>query len=115
MSETKNPKFSEIIREEPYSIDEELLAPLLEIHQPDSLDLLEAIIEERILSKADATQAWSNSIGVAYIEPYTTIINNEALALIPLEIAQKTIILPLYIFDSVLTVAMTDTTDEALI
>ncbi len=115
MNDTAQPSFLEIIKREPYTVDEDLLAPLLENHQPNSLDLLEAIIEERILTKDQATQAWSDSIGIAYIEPYTTIISDEGLALIPLEIAQKTQVLPLYIFDSVLTVAMTDPTDKDLI
>ncbi len=115
MNETEQPKFIDIIKGEHFSVDEVILAPLLETHEPNSLDLLEAIIEERILTKDQATQAWSDSIGIAYIEPYATIISDEGLALIPLEIAQKTQVLPLYIFDSVLTVAMTDPNDKELI
>lgn len=115
MKKPENKKFMELIRAKPYEVSSDLLEPLLEDHPPDSLELLEAIIKAKLLTKDQATQAWSDAIGVAYIEPHTTIINREALDLIPLEIAQKVKVLPLYLFDTVLTVAMSDPTDTELV
>ena len=89
MEKPENKKFMELIRAVPYEVSPDLLQPLLDEHPSGSLDLLEAIIRAKILTKEQATQAWSDSIGIAYIEPHTTIINREALDLIPLEIAQK--------------------------
>lgn len=105
----------QLIQSPPYKVSDDLLEPLLEDHPSGSMELLEAIIEAKLLTKDQATQAWSDSIGIAYIEPHTTIINREALDLIPLEIAQKVKVLPLYLFDTVLTVAMVDPTDAELV
>jgi len=105
----------ELLKAPPYKVSDDLLAPLLEDHASGSMELLEAIIAAKLLTKDHATQAWSDSIGIAYIEPHTTIINREALDLIPLEIAQKVKVLPLYLFDTVLTVAMVDPTDAELV
>ena len=110
-----NHRFMDLIREPPYRVSPDLLDPLLEEHEAGSLELLEAIIAAKLLTKDEATQAWSDSIGIAYIEPHTTIINREALDLIPLEIAQKVHVLPLYLFDTVLTVAMVNPTDRELV
>ncbi|MEZ5278462.1 MAG: GspE/PulE family protein [Opitutaceae bacterium] len=110
-----NHAFMELLKAPPYQVSVDLLEPLLEEHDAGTMDLLEAIIEAKLLTKDQATQAWSDSIGIAYIEPHTTIINREALDLIPLEIAQKVHVLPLYIFDTVLTVAMVNPTDRELV
>ena len=115
MKKQGNSRFIELITGEPYNVHPDLLLPLIEEYPAGSLDLLDAIIKAKIMTKDQATQAWSDLIGIAYIEPHTTIINREALILIPFEIAQQVKVLPLYLFDSVLTVAMADPTDTALV
>ena len=105
----------DLLKVPPYQVSVDLLEPLLEEHEAGTIDLLEAIIEAKLLTKDQATQAWRDSIGIAYIEPHTTIVNREALELIPLEIAQKVHVLPLYIFDTVLTVAMVNPADRELV
>ena len=51
---------------------------------------------------------------MAYVEPVTTLVSREALQKIPMEIANKANVLPLYIFDDVLTVSMINPSDEKL-
>lgn len=105
----------DMIRQAPYSVPKDLLDPLLEEHEEGSLDLLEAIVTKNVMPKEAACKIWGDSIGIAYVEPVTSIINRDAIDLIPAEIAQKAQALPLYLFDSLLTVAMPDPTDTELI
>ena len=105
----------DMIRQAPYSVPKDLLDPLLQDHTEGSLDLLEAIVEKKVLPRETACKIWGDSIGVAYVEPVTSIINRDAVDLIPAEIAQKAQALPLYLFDSLLTVAMPDPSDTELI
>ena len=105
----------EAIRQAPHSVPDDLLEPLLAEHPAGSLALLEAIVAKKILPKDTACKLWGDSIGVAYVEPITTIINRDAMELIPQEIAQKAQVLPLYLFDTLLTVAMADPTDKELL
>jgi type IV pilus assembly protein PilB len=105
----------EIIRQPPYSVTEDLLEPLLEEHPAGSVELLEAIVEKRVLPREIACKVWGDSIGVAYVEPITTIINRDAMELIPVEIATKARALPLYLFDTLLTVAMADPSDKEMV
>jgi type II secretory ATPase GspE/PulE/Tfp pilus assembly ATPase PilB-like protein len=105
----------EAIRQAPHSVTDDAIEPLLADHPAGSLDFLEAIIEKNILSKDVACKIWGDTIGIAYVEPVTTIINRDAMELIPQEIALKARILPLYLFDTLLTVAMPDPTDRELL
>lgn len=105
----------EMVRAAPHGISEDQLAPLLEEHESGSLDLLEAMIGKGLLPKESAARLWGDSIGIAYVEPITTIINREAIELVPHEVAQKARVLPLYLFDTILTVAMADPRDTEMI
>jgi len=110
-----NLKFMDLIRQQPYSVAGTVLEPILEEHEEGTLDFLEAIVAKEILPKETACKIWGDSIGVAYVEPVTSIVSNEAMELIPLEIAKKAQALPLYMFDSLLTVSMSDPLDNELI
>jgi type II secretory ATPase GspE/PulE/Tfp pilus assembly ATPase PilB-like protein len=105
----------ELLRQPPFFLGKEVLDPYLEEHEEGSLSLLENLIEDQVLPKWDACELWSNCFGIAYVEPVTTLVSHEALGMIPLEIASKAHVLPLYIFDDVLTVAMVNPADEELI
>ncbi|MGH8020886.1 MAG: GspE/PulE family protein [Opitutaceae bacterium] len=105
----------EMIREAPFNITDDQLEPLLEKHATGTIGLLEAIVSEKLIQKDAACKLWGDSIGVAYVEPVTTIINRDAMELIPQEIAIKAQALPLYLFDSLLTVAIADPTDTDLV
>lgn len=72
--------------------------------------LVDALIDERLLTKEDACRLWSDTLGVAYVDPFASLVTEEAVSKIPQEIARKTEVLGLYVFNGVLTVAMADPT-----
>ncbi len=77
--------------------------------------LVQAIIDEKILTKDDACRHWADTIRVAYVDPFASVITDEALARIPAEIARKTQTIGLYVLNGVLTAAMADPTDAVLV
>ena len=77
-------------------------------HGLGTLDMLQALITENILPKDQACMLWGNSIGIAYVDPIASLISDEALKTIPLDIATKTRSIPLYLLDGVVTVAMAE-------
>ena len=80
-----------------------------------TLDLIEYLIEEGLVSKEVGCRVWSDRIGFAYVDPLSTIISDEAISSVPIEIARKGNVMPLYEIESALTVSMPDPTNEALI
>jgi type IV pilus assembly protein PilB len=76
---------------------------------------LESLVESDAISKEIACRIWSNRLGRAYVDPISTIISNEAIACLPIEIARKGNVMPLYVVDDSLTVAMPNPDDEALV
>ncbi len=80
-----------------------------------TLDLIEYLIEEELVSKEIACRIWSDRISSAYVDPLSTIISNEAISSIPIEIARKGNVMPLYEIEGALTVAMPDPYNEPLI
>ena len=81
----------------------------------NSLDLLESLIESEAVPKDVACHLWSNRLGRAYVNPLSTIISNEAIASLPIEIARKGNVMPLYVVEDGLTVAMPDPDDKVLV
>jgi type II secretory ATPase GspE/PulE/Tfp pilus assembly ATPase PilB-like protein len=88
--------------------------PLLERHG-ETLQLLQAVIAEKMLTKEDACRHWADSFGVAYVDPFVSVVTDEAIAAIPQEIAKKTGCICLYVIDGVLTVALAQPGDAALV
>ncbi len=80
-----------------------------------TLDLIEYLIEEAIVDKPVACRIWSDYIESAYVDPLSTIISDDAVACIPLEIARKGNVMPLYEIEGALTVAMPDPHNDKLI
>ena len=80
-----------------------------------SLSLVEYLIEEELVSKEIACRIWSDRIQSAYVDPLSTIISDEAISSIPIEIARKGNVMPLYEIESALTVAMPDPHNKALV
>jgi type IV pilus assembly protein PilB len=103
------------IRQAPHSVPEDLIAPIIAEHGAGTIDFLEALIAKNVMVKDVACKIWGDTIGVAYVEPVTTIINRDAMELIPHEIALKAQVLPLYLFDTLLTISMSDPTDKELL
>ena len=81
----------------------------------NSLELLESLIESEAVPKDVACHLWSNRLGRAYVNPLSTIISNEAIASLPIEIARKGNVMPLYVVEDGLTVAMPDPDDKVLV
>ena len=77
--------------------------------------LVQAIIDDRILSKDDACRYWADSLRVAYVDPFASVITEEAVATIPAEVAKKVKAIGLYLLDGVVTVAMAAPNDTELV
>jgi len=104
--ETANSEFLQLIRRLPnFDYEAELEATGLQ-HGAGSLAHLQALIDQKHLSKDEATRQWANAIGIAYVDVLASAIMEEAVAKIPAEIAKKARAIGLYVIDSVLTVAM---------
>ncbi len=87
----------------------------LQYGEEGSLQLVEHLIEEEIIPKDVGCRLWSTRIGVAYVDPISTIISADAIASIPIEIARKANVMPLYEVEGSLTVAMPDPENLPLI
>jgi type IV pilus assembly protein PilB len=109
MSSAANNRFVEML-----SLGTPPLVPIATVAQFGSdhgfgtLEMLQALITEKVLPKDQACSLWGNSIGIAYVDPIASLISDEALDKIPLEIATKTRAIPLYVLDGVVTVAMAE-------
>ncbi len=77
--------------------------------------LIQAVIEEKFLSKDEACRYWADTMNVAYVDPFASVVTDEATSKLPLEIVKKVKAIGLYVVDSVLTVAMSAPADVALI
>ncbi|HVZ65647.1 MAG TPA: GspE/PulE family protein [Lacunisphaera sp.] len=109
-----NNRFPALLRQQPGFDFESELAELLDKHGP-TLDLLHALIEHGHLAKDAACRLWADSIDIAYVDVLASVITEDAVARIPLEVARKAEVLGLYVIDGVLTVAMATPQDEALV
>jgi type IV pilus assembly protein PilB len=78
----------------------------------DSPDLVQALIDAKIVGKDDACRFWADAMNVAYVDPFVSVITDDAIEKIPLEVAKKTKAIGLYIFNGVLTVAMASPDDQ---
>jgi type IV pilus assembly protein PilB len=77
--------------------------------------LLQAIVDDRLLTKEDACRYWADAINVAYVDPFASVITDEAIERIPPEIARKVKAIGLYVLNGVLTAALADPTDATLV
>jgi len=71
-----------------------------------SLPLLQAIVDAKLVSKDDGCRLWADSLGVAYVDPFASVITEEAVQMLPAEIAKKARAIGLYAINGVLTTAM---------
>ena len=81
----------------------------------ETVALLQAVIDEKILAKDDACRLWADSLNVAYVDPFASVITDEATEKLPLEVAKKTKAIGLYVLSRVLTVAMATPNDTELV
>jgi type II secretory ATPase GspE/PulE/Tfp pilus assembly ATPase PilB-like protein len=110
----KNSRFVELVRKFPHFDSETEIDALVGRHG-SGFDLLQAVIDEKLLPKDDACRLWADSLGIAYVDPFSSVVTDEAIAKLPAEIARKTHVLPLYVLGEGLTVAIATPDDADLI
>ncbi len=82
---------------------------------PADISLLTSVIDQKFISKDDACRLWADVIGVAYVDPFASVVTEEAIDKIPAEIARKVKCIGLYVFAGTLTVAMAEPDDASLV
>jgi len=82
---------------------------------PDTIELLSAAIDKKLIAKDEACRLWADELGVAYVDPFSSVITEEAISRLPGEIARKVKCIGLYVFAGTLTVAMSTPEDEDLV
>jgi len=87
----------------------------LETQHSDGIPLLMAVLESKIIPKETACQLYAHTLGVAYIDPFSSIITQEAIAAIPIEIARKVQVIGLYVLDGVLSAAFAHPEDTEMV
>lgn len=97
------------------SVPPEVYDLALQYAAEGTLALVEYLITESHVPKSIGTRLWTNRIRFAYVDPVSTIISKEAIASVPMEIARKGNVMPLYEIEGALTVAMPDPTDSELV
>ena len=114
MQNTKNDRFVEFVGQLPHFDYGQEFAALVDRHGT-GLELLQAVIDGKLLTKDDACRYWADSFGVAYVDPFSSVVTDEALSKFPPEIAKKTKALPLYVLGEGLTVALATPQDADLV
>jgi type II secretory ATPase GspE/PulE/Tfp pilus assembly ATPase PilB-like protein len=110
----KKGEFVSLLRNRPGFDFGPKLNALSEKHE-NPLDLLQALIDQKLLLKEDACRLWGDFIGIAYVDVLASGITDEAVRLIPIEIARKVRAIGIYVIDGVLTVAMATPEDASLV
>ncbi len=80
-----------------------------------ALDLLQALIDQKLLMKEDACHIWGDFLGIAYVDVLASGITDQAVKMIPIDIARKVRAIGIYVIDGVLTVAMATPEDANLV
>ncbi|HEU5079895.1 MAG TPA: GspE/PulE family protein [Opitutaceae bacterium] len=80
-----------------------------------SVTLVQAIVDRGYASKEDVCRLWADSLGVAYVDPFASVVTDEALQRIPVEIAKRASAIGLYVIDGVLTAAISTPDDADLL
>jgi type IV pilus assembly protein PilB len=114
VSDPQNKLFLERVRSLPHFDCSDEMEALASQHVEGS-SLAQASIDEKILSKEDACRCWADTMGIAFVDPFASIITDEAISRIPVAIASKARAIGLYILDGVLTVAMAEPADAKLV
>ncbi|MDA1065371.1 MAG: GspE/PulE family protein [Verrucomicrobia bacterium] len=113
--QTKEKKpFEELINIVDPAIPEEHRIIIKEYLDADSLRGVEDAVLKGLIGKRQAGELWANKIGVAYLDPIQSVITDDALSLIPEEIARKAGVLPLYLLNNVLTISTSNPRNEEL-
>lgn len=114
MANPANSPFLEQLFQLPHFDYEQEVNALVEQHDI-SLSLVQEIVERKYASKDEICRLWADSLGYAYVDPFASVITDEAVAKLPVEVAKKALTIGLYIIDGVLTAAMATPHDTDLV
>jgi type II secretory ATPase GspE/PulE/Tfp pilus assembly ATPase PilB-like protein len=78
-------------------------------------ELVQGVIDEKMLPKDDACRYWADTMNVAYVNPFASVITDEAVEKIPVDVAKKAKAIGLYVLDGVLTIAIATPADAELL
>ncbi len=106
--------FLERVRQLPHFDSVHEVATMMARHG-DSPLLVQAVIDEKLLNKDDACRFWADAMNVAYVDPFASVVTEEAIEKIPPEVAKKVQAIGLYVLDGVMTVAMAVPDDAELV
>ena len=109
----KSKSFIELLNSQPGFTSTRELTELFAQHG-DTPDLLQAVIDARLATRDDACRVWSEAVGYAYVDPFASLVTEEAVTKIPHEVAKKVRAIGLYAIDGTLTLAMVDPRDTEL-
>lgn len=111
---TEKKTFEELINLANPAISKEHRIIIQEHLEMDNLSGVEDAVVKGLIGKRQAGELWANKLGIAYLDPIQSVITEEALNLIPEEIAKKAQVLPLYFLNNVLTISTSDPCNEEL-
>ncbi len=106
--------FVERLRQLPHFDYAQELGGLVQRHGAGP-QLVQAVIDEKYLPKDEACRIWADALNVAYVDPFASVITEEAIERIPIEVAKKVKAVGLYVLNGVLTVAMAYPEDAELV
>jgi type II secretory ATPase GspE/PulE/Tfp pilus assembly ATPase PilB-like protein len=78
-------------------------------------ELVQAIIDEKMLPKDDACRYWADSMNVAYVNPFASVVTEEAVEKLPIEVAKKAKAIGLYVLNGVMTTAVANPADAEML
>ncbi len=79
------------------------------------LDILQAVIDQKLLLREDACRLWGSYLNIAYVDVLASGITVAAARQIPIDIARQIQAIGLYVIDGVLTVAMATPENSLLV
>lgn len=107
-SRKQKQSFTQLLESAEPPIPAENRALIEQLQKADDLLGVEQAIEDDLIAKDIACRLWSDHLDVAYVNPLQSIATDEALELVPEDIARKANIVPLYKLDEVLTIATSE-------
>jgi len=110
-----NKEFLRILRETKPFLAEAEISRLEKKYGEGTLEFVEALIVENLVSHSEACRLFSNCIEYAYVDPFASVVTPEALDKVPAAIARKAQVLPLYLINDVITIAFSDPADQAMV
>jgi type II secretory ATPase GspE/PulE/Tfp pilus assembly ATPase PilB-like protein len=107
-------QFLDRIRERPHFDSGSELKALVERFGATP-ELVQAVIDAKMVPKDDACRYWADSMNVAYVNPQASVITEEAVEKLPHEVAKKTRCIGLYVINDVMTMATCTPADPELL